>query len=325
MARGPSVHNSSEIVGVSDAIGHIVELVDRVAASDCPVLIEGESGTGKELIARRVHMRSPRTDCNFIPVNCAGVGEGVFESQFFGHLKGSFTGAGQSMLGLVRAADGGTLFLDEVGEIPASLQPKLLRVLQEGEVMPVGSNRTFQVDTRFVCATNRSLYEQVSGGNFREDLYYRLNVVRIFLPPLRRRVEDIRPLLDHFLSRFSIKYSRPRVHVSESVVCQLEEFSWPGNVRQLSTWVERLYATGLEAEVLLGALLGEFQTDPPGSRMADQSRIFTLEEAERNAIRTALEHTQNCISEAAKLLRIHRSTLYRKLVQHRIHLEDTRG
>jgi two-component system response regulator HydG len=312
-------------VGVSDAIGHIVELVDRVAASDCPVLIEGESGTGKELIARRVHLRSPRTACSFIPVNCAGVGEGIFESQFFGHLKGSFTGARQSMLGLVRAADGGTLFLDEVGEIPGSLQPKLLRVLQEGEVMPVGSNRTFQVDTRFVCATNRSLSEQVSTGNFREDLYYRLNVVRIFLPPLRQRVEDIEPLLDHFLTRFSVKYSRPRVHVSKHVVGQLEEFSWPGNVRQLSTWVERLYATGLEPEVLLGALLGEFRTEPAASRMADQSRIFTLEEAERNAIRTALEHTQNCISEAAKLLRIHRSTLYRKLVQHRIHLEDIRG
>jgi transcriptional regulator with PAS, ATPase and Fis domain len=301
----------------------LLETVDRVAQANCPVLIEGESGTGKELVARRIHAMSRRSGKAFVPVNCAGISEALFESQFFGHVRGAFTGAQQEMLGLVRAANEGTLFLDEIGEIPLALQPKLLRVFQEGEILPVGTTRPVYVRTRFVLATNRSLAGEVEAGRFREDLYYRLDVVRIRIPPLRRRPEDIEPLLDHFMSLCSERYARPVIHLDSATRRRLEEYSWPGNVRQLSAWVERLYATGLDPRVLVGAL----QEDRQGDRAASGTYrgVCSLAQAERQAILSALDYSRNCISEAASVLKIHRSTLYRKLVHHRIPLEDLRG
>jgi two-component system response regulator HydG len=304
----------------------VMDLVDRVARSHCPVLIEGESGTGKELVARRIHAKSPRSGNAFIPVNCAGISESLFESQFFGHVRGAFTGAEKEMLGVVRAAGDGTLFLDEVGEIPLSLQPKLLRLFQEGEILPVGTTQPVHVDTRFVLATNRNLSVEVTEGRFREDLYYRLDVVRIRIPPLRQRPDDVEPLLDHFLARQAELHRRPAIGVDSTIRRRLREYSWPGNVRQLRAWVERLYATGLDPRVLVGALVdGHGRPGEDRGMYVSDGTVCTLAEAERRAIVQALDHSRNCIAEAAKVLRIHRSTLYRKLVQHRIPLEDLRG
>jgi DNA-binding NtrC family response regulator len=304
------------IVGDSDSIRQITRLVDRVADSECPVLIEGESGTGKELVAQWLHARGVRRAGPFIPVNCAGVGEALFESQFFGHVRGAFTGAEQTMLGLVRAADGGTLFLDEVGEIPFRMQAKLLRVLQEGEVLPVGTTRPICFDTRFIAATNRSLREEVEAGRFRRDLYYRLNIVRIFIPPLRERREDIAPLLEHFHRRFAERYGRPVIPVPRHVASQLEEYPWPGNVRELAAWVERLYVTGEGPDALLRALAAEEPTDAAARVEPFPARVMDLKEAEQWAIRQALKHSGRSLKEASRLLRIHRTTLYRKLKQY---------
>ena len=306
------------VIGQSVAMQDIAGLVDQVAHSDCPVLIEGESGTGKELIARRLHSRAARGDKPFIPVNCAGVGEGIFESQFFGHIRGAFTGAEQTMLGLVRAADEGTLFLDEVGEIPLRMQAKLLRVLQDGEVLPVGTTEPQSVRTRFVAATNRDLRREVEEGRFRKDLYYRLNIVRIEIPPLRDRPEDVEPLLKHFLSRFAERYGRPAIAILPHVLRALQKYDWPGNVRELAGWVERLFVTGFDQERLVAELVGGGGRPSAAPAEPVPPRVMALEEAERWAIRQALEHTGRNVNKAAELLRIHRTTLWRKLRQHGI-------
>ncbi len=307
-----------ELVGVSEAMRNIVRLLDSVAQSDCCVLIEGESGTGKELVARRLHSVSPRSHKPFIPVNCAGMSETLFESQFFGHVRGAFTGAEQTMLGLVRTAEDGTLFLDEVGDVPLNLQAKLLRVLQDGEVLPVGTATPFAVNTRFVAATNQSLRRAVDEGTFRQDLFYRLDVVRIYLPPLRMRPEAISPLLDHFLSRYAARYERPVVAVGSEVRAQLAEYPWPGNVRELESWTERLHVTGLAPEVLVASLLAEAQAAAETDAEATHEPVMSLEEAERRAIERALEATGNNQVRAARLLNIHRSTLARKMREYHV-------
>jgi transcriptional regulator with GAF, ATPase, and Fis domain len=242
------------IIGATQIILDVVSLIDKVALSDCCVLIEGESGTGKELIARRLCAKSPRKNKPFIPVNCAGISDSLFESQFFGHVRGAFTGAEQSTLGLVRSADCGTLFLDEIGEIPLNLQPKLLRVIQEQEVMPIGKPIPLKVDTRFIAGTNRNLRELVEKGRFRQDLYFRLNIVRVVVPPLRQRADDIPLLLDHFAAHYARHYKREEIIIPPAVRSLLASYLWPGNIRELAAWVERLYATGLDAEVLVEAL-----------------------------------------------------------------------
>jgi two-component system response regulator HydG len=305
-----SEHN---ITGESVAVRDIVNLIDQVAQSDCPVLIEGESGTGKELVARRLHTRGPRKAQPFIPVNCAGVGEGVFESQFFGHIKGAFTGAEQSMLGLVRAADKGTLFLDEVGEISPRMQAKLLRVLQDGEVLPVGTTRPEKVNTRFIAATNRDLRQEVEEGRFRKDLFYRLNIVRIHIPPLRERPEDIQPLLKYFLSRLGERYHRPAISIKEHLYRALEQYPWPGNVRELASWVERLYVTGQGQDRLAEELIASEAPMPAEAGELLPNRVMAIEEAERWAISQAMRHSGSNLTLAATLLRIHRTTLWRKL------------
>jgi len=301
-----------EIVGVSSAIRKVVKLVDTVAWSDCCVLIEGESGTGKELMARRLWAHSPRKHHPFIPVNCAGISESLFESQFFGHVRGAFTGAEQNMLGLVRTADGGTVFLDEIGEIPLNLQSKLLRVIQEQEVMPVGKPIPVHVDTRFVAGTNRNLRESVEQGRFRRDLYYRLNIVRIEVPPLRHRSEDVPVLLDHFSALFARHYRREQVPIDPDIRFLLTSYYWPGNVRELAAWVERLYATGLEPATLLGMLLSE--TETLAGDLSAEPR--SLKEVERQAIVHAMQHADFNQRKAARMLQVHRATLARKLKKH---------
>ncbi|MGD0518281.1 MAG: sigma-54 dependent transcriptional regulator [Thermoguttaceae bacterium] len=300
------------IVGASQIICDVVGLIDKVAVSDCCVLIEGESGTGKELIARRLCAKSPRKDKPFIPVNCAGISESLFESQFFGHVRGAFTGAEQSMLGLVRTADEGTLFLDEVGEIPLNLQPKLLRVIQEQEVMPIGKPIPVKVDTRFIAGTNRNLRELVERGKFRQDLYFRLNIVRVVVPPLRERSEDIPLLLDHFAAHYARHYKRDEILISPAVRSLLLGYIWPGNVRELAAWVERLYATGLDAEVLVEALLME--SDIRQEKLPIDG--MSLRQLERCAIEQAMDRTDSNQRQAARLLHVHRATLSRKLKRH---------
>ena len=300
------------LIGVSRAIRKVVEMVDTLAKSDCYVLIEGESGTGKELVARRLHAKSRRRDKPFIPFNCAGITETLFESQFFGHVRGAFTGAEQALLGLVRSADGGSLFMDEVGEFPPAIQPKLLRVLEEGEVMPVGTASPVRVNTRFIAATNRNLRNEVREGRFRRDLFYRLNVARICLPPLREHPEDVSVLLDHFLIKFAARYHVRPIYVSKDVRCQLSAYSWPGNVRELASWVERLYATGLEPPTLAVSLL--LESDGPA--IESQGQVMSLCEYERRAISLAMGQAGNNRKKAAGLLQIHRNTLARKLKEH---------
>jgi two-component system response regulator AtoC len=301
-----------EIIGVSQALREVVRLVDTVATSDCCVLIEGESGTGKELLARRLCAKSSRRNKPFIPVNCAGIAETLFESQFFGHVRGAFTGAEQSTLGMVRTADGGTLFLDEVGEIPLNLQPKLLRVIQEQEVMPVGKPIPVKVDTRFLAGTNRRLREMVREGRFRQDLYFRLNIVRIAIPPLRERPDDIPPLLLHFAAHYARVYKRDPIALPSSIRNVLIGYPWPGNVRELAAWTERLYATGLEPEVLLENLLLETQLPKEGLSADDLS----LRKIEKRAISQAMDRADYNQRKAARMLEVHRATLARKLKKH---------
>jgi len=298
--------------GESPALREITKLVDTVAQSDCAVLIEGETGTGKELVARRLHAASPRRDKPFVPVNCAGLTESLFESQFFGHVRGAFTGAEEAMLGMVRTADGGTLFVDEISEIAPNLQAKFLRVLQEREVTPVGLPTPVRVDTRFIAATNRNLLEEVRQDRFRRDLFYRLNVVRIHIPPLRDRPEDIPVLLEFFVARYAERHHRPAVAVSTPVRRQLTAHPWPGNVRELMNWVERLYVTGLPPEALATSLLAENEEAP----LERPSGVMSLAQAEEWAIRRAMDAADNSQQGAADLLRIHRSTLSRKLKQY---------
>jgi DNA-binding NtrC family response regulator len=303
-----------QIVGVSQAIREVLRLVDSAAPSDCCVLIEGESGTGKELMARRLCAKSRRKAQPFIPVNCAGITQSLFESQFFGHVRGAFTGAEQNMLGMLRSADGGTLFLDEVAEIPVNLQPKLLRVIQEQEVMPVGHPIPVKIDTRFIAGTNRNLRESVNRKEFRQDLYYRLNIVRVVVPPLRDRPEDIPTLLDHFTALYAKLYRRGPLGVSSAVRSVLMSYPWPGNVRELAAWVERLYATGLEAEVLVEMLLVEDQprrdVNPPAQ--------MSLDQVERRAIVQAMDLSDFNQRKAARILKVHRATLARKLKKHKL-------
>lgn len=233
------------LIGSSPAFGQVVAMARAVAGNDCVVILEGESGTGKELLARWIHAHSSRHVRPFIPVNCAGISETLFESQFFGHVRGAFTGAVTETLGVVRAAEGGTLLLDEVSEIPLHLQPKLLRLIQEREIAPVGGARPLSVNVRFVASTNKVLWQLVKEGKFRPDLYHRLNVVRIDLPPLRERPEDIVPLLEWYLQYYATEYGMPNRQLGEGIRKQLVEYSWPGNVRELCSYVERLYAADL--------------------------------------------------------------------------------
>lgn len=308
-------HGEPRIVGVSEAMREVVHLADMVAQSDCSLVIEGDSGTGKELIARRVHDRSPRGTKPFIPVNCAGISETLFESQFFGHVRGAFTGAEQTMLGLVRTTDGGTLFLDEVGDIPLGQQPKLLRLLQEGEVLPVGAATPVQVNVRFIAASNRCLREEARAGRFRQDLFYRLNVVQIHMPPLRERREDVECLLDHFLEAFSQRYRSTAPQVSAGVRRRLADYAWPGNVRELASWVDRLYATGYSAEVLLASLLADEAGMPAAPAEAE---VLTLQQAEKRAIHQALQASDHNQRLAARMLQVHRTTLARKLREYNL-------
>ncbi|MBP7950981.1 MAG: sigma-54-dependent Fis family transcriptional regulator [Verrucomicrobiales bacterium] len=238
------------MIGRSPAMQEVFKMIGRVSRGDAAVTITGESGCGKEIVARAIHRFSPRSGREFVAINCAAIPESLLESELFGHEKGSFTGAAAQRIGRFEQCDGGTLFLDEIGDMPASLQSKILRVLQEGEFCRVGGNQTLKADVRILTATNRNLEKDVENGRFREDLFYRLNVVRIHLPPLRERPEDIRLLAQFFLQRLAKKRGNTRLRIAEDTFRLLENYNWPGNVRELENTIQRACALS-NADVLL--------------------------------------------------------------------------
>jgi transcriptional regulator with GAF, ATPase, and Fis domain len=305
---------ASRIVGNSTAIVALRGTVDRVARTDLPVLILGESGTGKEVVAKAIHYSSPRTAHPFIPVNCAAIAETLLESELFGHEKGAFTDAHATRAGKFEAASGGTLFLDEIGDLSAGGQAKLLRVLEEKAVYRVGSSQPIPVDTRIVAATNRNLAEAVRAGKFREDLFYRLSVVTVDLPPLRERREDVLILADHFLHQFSKEAGRKPLKFSADARKRLEQHDWPGNVRELRNLIERIayLAPGDKVESSDLAFILR-----PGKDDRDPYAQLTLNEAtdafQRDHIEKTIHRANNNVSEAAKMLGLHRPNLYRKM------------
>ena len=306
--RGKGVNDGfARIVGASEALREVLDLVRIVAPTDSTALIEGETGTGKELIARAIHEHSSRRDRSFVKLNCAAIPLGLLESELFGHERGAFTGAVARKVGRFETADRGTLFLDEIGDIPLELQAKLLRVLQEGEFERLGSTQTQRVNVRLVAASNRDLTDMVSKKQFRNDLYYRLSVFPIAVPPLRDRLEDIPLLVEHFVKTFSEQMGKQIREVPAEVMEALVSHSWPGNIRELQNFVERsvILSPGNVLRPPLANLKMATETESPGA--------ITLEEVERNHIRKILEHTRWVVagpSGAAARLGIKRSKLY---------------
>lgn len=290
------------------------------------VLLSGETGVGKELFARAVHQSSPRSDRVFFPFNCSTVPRDMFDSQLFGHKRGSFTGAVDESKGVIRAAAGGTLLLDEIGEMTIETQPKLLRFLESGEILPLGESKPQHVDVRIVAATNANLEQLVAEGRFREDLYYRLNVIRINIPPLRERREEIPALVQHFLEQFGRELHKPMLRVADETLEYLVLYRWPGNIRQLANEVRRLVAMAEPASVIMPAHLSddiaESRRTLPANRSArlfdevvtriDQPLAAAVEHIERAAIQRALSVTDGRLDEAARMLGLSRKGLYLK-------------
>ena len=305
----PLVFNYEEMVYGSVAFSKVLTEVERVAVTDATVLLLGESGTGKELLARAIHNISPRKNKPLIKVNCAAIPKELIESELFGHKKGAFTGAINDKLGKFQLADGGTLFLDEIGEMPIEMQPKLLRAIQESEVEQVGGVETQKVDIRIITATNKDLKAEISNKNFREDLYFRINVFPIHVPPLRERVEDIPILIEHFVNKFSKEYSKSIKYIPETTKRNMQTYAWPGNIRELENLIER--AVILSNNEMLS--IPTFESSPESSEeKLISSTVFTLDEAQRAHIIKILKKTNWKIDGedgASKLLDIKPSTL----------------
>jgi formate hydrogenlyase transcriptional activator len=303
---------STDIVGESEAIKNVIFKINQVASTDSTVLIMGETGTGKELVARAIHSGSSRSDRSLIKVNCAALSPTLIESELFGHEKGAFTGAGARRLGRFELANGSTLFLDEIGELPMELQAKLLRVIQEGELERVGAVKTIKVDVRIIAATNRNLKLEVDKGNFRQDLWYRLNVFPITVPPLNQRKDDIPLLVDYFVNTSAKKFGKTITSVSATTMRNLQLHSWPGNIRELANVIERAVINS-SGSILKGVGLFEQQEGEQTT-----SSPTTLEEIEREHIVRTLERTGWRIegpNGAAKLLDINASTLRAKMTK----------
>ncbi len=312
--------NFNGIVGDSPKLKEVIDRVKLVAPSKATILVEGESGTGKELIAQAIHQSSPRARAAFVAVHCAALSENLLESEIFGHEKGSFTGAMERRIGRFEAADGGTLFLDEIGEISASTQVKLLRFLETKSIERVGGSKQIDLDVRLVAATNRNLEGLVREGKFREDLFFRLNVVSIIMPPLRERREDISSLLAHYLKHFAQENGLPAPEVEAGALATLEAYRWPGNIRELRNFCEN-------AVVLhRGGKLTEYEIDPkfrgegavaaaqPAAEGAPAKSPLSVEENEKRLLREALIKARGNRTKAAQLMGISRRTLHRKLV-----------
>ena len=327
--RCPRLESDSRIMR------HLEDAIARVADFECPVLLTGETGCGKEEVARAIHAAGPRRDKAFVPINCGSLVATIAESQLFGHEKGSFTGAIGVSLGGFRAADGGVLFLDEIGEMPLDLQPKLLRVLQRGEVTPVGSTVDHHVDVQVIAATNRDLEAEVDAGNFRKDLFYRLNTVHIAVPPLRERPEDIPRFIHHFAAHFSRLYGVPLWQPNDALIERLTAHAWPGNVRQLAQTIQRVYIFGDRIDRVFAELFesesgGQEATqtvpsgrsteatapeakEPTAAHSTDEPLVpvYNLDELRRLAVRQALAKTNGHRGRAAELLGVSLNTMTR--------------
>jgi DNA-binding NtrC family response regulator len=312
--RQPSEEAQSALIFKSKAMEDLVALAESAARADSTVVITGESGTGKDVLARFIHARSSRADSPVIAVNCAALPESLFESEFFGHERGAFTGATATKRGLIEAADGSTLFLDEVGEMPAQIQVKLLRFLEEGRFRRVGSTRDRESDVRVIAATNRNLSDDVQRGRFRADLFYRLNVISLHVPPLRQRREDIPALIEHFLAVFRERFNRPALDLSEEARRRLSAYDWPGNVRELRNAVERAAALAQGDTIEADQVLPPAPAHAPEGKSAEAGAApVTLDELERRHILRVLEEAGGNRERAAAILGISSRTLYRKL------------
>ena len=308
-----------DIIGSSPAMMRVFETIEQVAGTDANVLILGENGTGKEVIARSIHRHSSRADKVFINVDLGAVTESLFESELFGHTKGSFTDAKQDRVGRFEAASEGTLFLDEIGNLTLPLQAKLLTALQNKRITPVGSNRAVDVDVRFVCATNMPLYEMVQNSEFRQDLLYRINTIEIRLPSLRERPEDMEPLASHFLGMYTKKYNKPVHSISASAIARMQKYHWPGNVRELQHAVERAVILSNKPTLQAEDFFFNAEAAPTNSDQEDlHLEKYDLEEVEKLLIRKVLKKHGGNISKAASDLGLTRASLYRRLEKYDI-------
>ncbi|MHB8525751.1 MAG: sigma-54 interaction domain-containing protein [Candidatus Acidiferrales bacterium] len=308
----------SDLIGVSAKMQRVYKLIEKVSQHNYPVLILGESGTGKELVARSIHFSGARRHKPFVPVDCSALVPTLIESELFGYVKGAFTGATDTKQGLIESAAGGTLFLDEIGNLPIDMQSKLLRVLQEHEVKPVGSNDRVPIQVRVIAATNKNLETAVRSGQFRQDLLFRLNVVQIKLPPLRERKADVPVLAQSFLEKFALP-GRPSLTLAEDAMTRLMAYEWPGNVRELENAIERAVALGSGPILHSGDLPSNLQRTVASSSadcMLESDELVPLEELERRAILRALRKSVGDKLMASRLLGIGRTTLYRKLKQY---------
>jgi DNA-binding NtrC family response regulator len=315
------------IIGSSDRITEIFETIKRVAPTTTTILITGETGTGKELIARAIHRNSPRKNNPFIKINCAAIPESLMESELFGYEKGAFTGAATKKQGRFELAHKGTLFLDEVGELPKDMQVKLLQVIQEQEFERVGGLQTIKVDVRLITATNRNLFEDVKDGRFREDLYYRLNVIPAHLPPLRERKEDIPVLIGFFIEKFNKKLDRSVKYIDEKVTNLLIQYAWPGNIRELENLVERMILMARGDTIVFADLPSELKTTiesdstgPSGIRQKPFKDIMKnhMEDIEKQMIISVLEECGNNVTRAAKKLGLSRKGLQLKMMKYKL-------
>jgi PAS domain S-box-containing protein len=305
-------HNFGEIIGQSAPVQQLLQSVQQVAATDATVMILGESGTGKELIARAIHQRSVRCEKPLVKINCGAISAGLVESELFGHEKGAFTGAVGQRKGRFELADGGTLFLDEVGELPLDTQVKLLRALQEQEFERVGSSTPIRVDVRIIAATNRDLLELVRQGAFRQDLYYRLNVFPLEMPPLRGRVSDIPLLVQHFIQQSARKFGKPIEGISQEGMVALQQYPWPGNIRELQNVIERAAILSTDTVLSVNGLL------PSLTAAAEEQPLLSLEELERYHIKRVLAHAEGVIAGpkgAAHILGLHPNTLRSRMLK----------
>jgi DNA-binding NtrC family response regulator len=312
-----------ELIGQSPSMRQIYSVIGAVSTNKSTVLITGESGTGKELVARTIHQKGPWVDRPFVAINCGAMSETLLDSQLFGHRRGAFTGAIADHNGVFQAANGGTIFLDEIGEIPLALQVKFLRAIQEKEVTPLGSSRPVKVDVRIIAATNRNLEEEVKKGTFRDDLFYRLSVVPLHIPPLRERREDIPLLIEHFITTFSKEYNVEPKRLAPEALEKLLAYPWPGNIRELQNVIERVFALSQSATITLADLplsITGFEERPVNFH--EFSELPTLEQMEKALISAALRKGHGNKNEAARLLAIDRQRLYRKIEKYGL---DTPG
>jgi two-component system response regulator HydG len=302
------------MIGESVPMQEVYKVIDKVAGTDANVLILGENGTGKELVARAIHQKSLRKDSVFIGVDMGAITETLFESELFGHKKGSFTDAKEDRAGRFEVANGGTLFLDEIGNLGLPLQSKLLTALQQREVIRIGSNKPVQIDIRLICATNMPIYDMVAENTFRQDLLYRINTVEIHLPPLRDRTEDIPVLTEHFVKSFCRKYRKSEKSISSTTIKKLQKYKWPGNIRELQHGIERAVIMSDSSTLHPDDFFFLSQMDSSGDTADGDS--FNLDEVEKSTIRKAITKHSGNISKAAKELGLTRASLYRRLEKH---------